>query len=156
MEFIRKNKAALAIVLIVLVLVLLRSTGVGHFKNNAKKWAEPSLSKSNTLSTEQAKSLHGAKLIVNIDKNELSESVINGEIRNIPADSVLIKQNIKFIIRHNGPVLLCSSDASLSARIWIILSQMGCKSIYILTPDSLNEAPKYEFTPDIMPAADLQ
>jgi hypothetical protein len=155
MEFIKKNKALFIIVIVVIVLVIIRSTGVNHFKNDAKKWAEPSLSKSNSLSPGQANSLINC-LLININNSKLPESGIKGEIKNISADSILMKANIRSILWHKGPVLVYSSDAALSARIWVILSQMGCRSIYILATDKMNEAPEYKFQPDSVPATDLQ
>ena len=78
----------------------------------------------------------------------IPEDKITGDLRNIPADSILSKKIIKSILKHNGPVLIYSSQSSLSARIWMVLSQIGCKEIYILTSGTENEIPGYKFQPD--------
>jgi hypothetical protein len=66
----------------------------------------------------------------------------------IPADSILSKKYSKQIRRNNGPVLLCSSELSVSARTWMILSQSGFKDVYIFSGDSDNEVLKEKFRPD--------
>jgi hypothetical protein len=60
----------------------------------------------------------------------------------------LNKNNFSLIGKHNGPVLLYSADPGLSARIWMLLSQMGRRNIYILTDSTDNEILKYKFRPD--------
>ena len=150
MEFIKKYKVVIAIVLIVLVLVVIRSMGANHFRNDAKKWAEPSGKQSNIISIEQAAKLSGRNLIINLDKDASPLMNITGELENIPADSILSKNHIKLIMKYEGLVLLFSSDPGLSARIWMILSQMGCKRLYILTRQTDNEFLKYKFRQDTL------
>jgi len=150
MELIRNNKAGIAIVLAILILVLIRSSGLNHFKNDAKKWAEPSVKQSNRITLEQAGSLKGKNLIINLDKGTRPVAELPGDVQNIPADSVLIRSHVSVILKHDGPVMLFSSDPGLSARIWMILSQMGCRNIYILTNSSDNEVFKYKFRPDTL------
>ncbi|MCK7537140.1 MAG: rhodanese-like domain-containing protein [Marinilabiliales bacterium] len=47
-------------------------------------------------------------------------------------ESILEKENLKLIRKNKGPVILCSDDSSVSARVWMVLSEMGIKNIYIL------------------------
>jgi hypothetical protein len=150
MELIKKIKGVIAIVLIILVLVLIRSSGIYHFKDDAKKWAEPSVKQSNKITLEQAGSLTGKSLIINLDKDVSMVRALTSDTQNIPADSVLCKNHIAMIMKHDGPVLLFSSDPGLSARIWMILSQLGFKNIYILTKNTDNEVFKYKFRPDTL------
>jgi hypothetical protein len=150
MEFIKKFKVVIAVVLIILVLVLIRSTGIYHFKNDAKKWAESSIKQSNSLTADEAAALPGSRLIINLDKGAISIPGLTGDVRNIPADSILDKNIISTILNHDSPVLLLSSEPGLSARIWMILSQMGCRNIYILTKSGDNEVLKYKFRPDTL------
>jgi hypothetical protein len=144
MELLKKYRLVIIVVLPILILVLIRSSGLNYFKNDAKKRAEPSLKQSNIMIIEQAGSLSGKNLIINLDK----EGKLTGDVQNIPADSVLTKNYVTMIMKHDGPVLLFSSDPGLSARIWMILSQLGCRNIYILTDKTDNEVFKYEFRPD--------
>jgi hypothetical protein len=150
MKFIKNNKVVIVIVVILLVLIFFRSTGLNHFKNDIKKWAEPSVSQSNTISPEQAASLTGNLLAINLDKNAGNIRGFTGSVQNISADSVLSKDHIKMLRKHEGPVLLYSSEPGLSARIWMILSQLGCRNIYILTENPGNEVLKYKFQPDTL------
>jgi hypothetical protein len=151
MELIKNHKIVIVSVLILLVLILFRSMSLSHFKSDAKKWAEPSLKKSNRLTITQAGSLAGKSLIINLDKNAGHLRELTGDIQNIPADSVLSKIHIAFILKHDGPVLLFSSEPGLSAKIWMIIRQMGCRNIFILTDSVDNEALKYKFYPDSIP-----
>jgi hypothetical protein len=150
MEFIKKYKLVIVVVLPILILVLIRSAGLNHFKNDAKKWAEPSIKQSNRITIEQAGSLKKKSLTINLDKDVVRIRELTGDVQNIPADSVLRKNHVSMILKHDGPVMLFSSDPGLSARIWMILSQMGCRNIYILTNSSDNEVFKYKFRPDTL------
>ena len=150
MELLKKFKVVIVVVLIVLILVVIRSTSVFHFRNDAKKWAETSFRQANTINPEQTKLLKDKTLVINLDKNEKIPLEIHGDLKNIPADSILIRKNIRTILNHDGQVLLYSSEKGLSARVWMILSQMGCKNLFILTSDTANEVFKYKFRPDSM------
>lgn len=118
MNLIKQFRVIIAIVLPVLILVLLRSFGGNQFKIDAKKWAEPSVLKTNIISPDQVAKLIGNKLFINLDQNP----DIPGSVR-----------------KHGGPVLLSSAEPAVSARIWMILSQMGYRNVYILTAAGDNE-----------------
>jgi hypothetical protein len=150
MELLKSYKVVITVVLIVVVLVLIRATGLNHFKNNARKWAEPSLTHSNIITPEQVASFKGNTLTINLDNKMIPGEKTTGDLRNIPAESILNKNIIKSILKHNGPVLIYSSQPGLSARIWMLLSQMGCREIYILTKEPGNELPLFKFQPDSM------
>ena len=148
MDLINKYKVIIAIVLPILILILFRTCSENNFKSDAKKWAEPSFSKSNIVSGEQIRTMSGEKLIVNLG-NEVSGIIGKAtEEVYISPDSVLSKKYLNKIKDHEGPVLLFSPDLALSARIWMIISQMGCKNIYILTYNTDNEVFKNEIRPD--------
>ena len=150
MNLIKKYGVIFAVVIPVLIMVVIRATGVNHFKSDARKWAEPSLTHSNTITPEQVRNLKGNNLTINLDNKMIPGEEITGDSRNIPADSILNKSIIKSILKHTGPVLIYSSQPALSARIWMVLSQMGCREIYILTRETGNEVPKFKFQPDSM------
>jgi hypothetical protein len=142
MEIIKKNLVALLIVLVLLVAVLIRSTGINHFKSDAKSHAEASMLQTNTISKEKLGSLEGDKLVVNLDGDHPKEMIT------IPADSILMKNHLNKILKHNGPVVIYSTEPAKSARIWMVLSQMGRKNFYILTDNPGNETLNYKFLPD--------
>jgi hypothetical protein len=148
MEIIKNNKVVIAIVVTILILVIIRSIGVNHFKNDAKMWADPSVRGANIINPEMSRSLTGEKLIINLDKDNTGISELTGDVQNIPADSVLSYKYFKIFGKHNGPVLLYSAEPEVSVRIWMMLSQMGCNNIYILTKNTDNEVLKYKFRPD--------
>jgi hypothetical protein len=155
MELLKNYKVVVSVVLIVLILVVIRSASVNHFKSDAKKWAEPSFRQSNAINPEQVKLLKGNNLVISLDKDPIVLSGITGDLQNITADSILSKKHLSTILNHNGPVLLFSSDPGLSARIWMVLSQMGRKNIYILTSTIDNEVLRYKFQPESMPDTNL-
>jgi hypothetical protein len=150
MELIKKYRLVIIVVLPIFILVLIRSSGLNHFKNDAKKWAEPSVKQSNIITIEQVVSPSGKNLIINIDKEVSQISKLTADVQNIQADSVLSKKHVSMIMSHDGPVLLFSSDPGLSAKIWMILSQLGCRNIYIFTNSADNEVLKYKFRPDTL------
>jgi len=117
MDLIKKYKVVITIVLIILILVCMRSLDVNHFKNDAKRWAEPSVTRSNTINIEKSGRLSGKKLFINLDKDDSGIREITNDAQNIPADSVLSKKYFKIIREHDGTVLLFSSETAVSARI---------------------------------------
>jgi hypothetical protein len=150
MEIMNRYKVIIAVVLPVLILVLIRSFGTGHFKNDFKKWAEPSMTRTNIITPEQASSLTGNKLLIYLDKKAIGSTGLAQESQNIPPDSILTKKYFNIIRKHSGPVLLYSTGNDVSGRIWMVLSQMGFKNIYILTNNTDNEVFKNKFRPDTL------
>jgi hypothetical protein len=150
MEPILKNKALIATVLIILILVIIRSAGSYHFKNDARKWAETSMNQSNTITEEKAGNLSGQKLIIFLVTDQGEISKVSSDTLYITADSVLSNKYLKTIIKHSGPVMITSAETAVSARIWMVLSQMGRRNLYILTNNTDNEILKYKFRPDTL------
>ncbi|MCX6327093.1 MAG: hypothetical protein NT144_10660 [Bacteroidia bacterium] len=150
MSLIKNYKVVIAVVLPILILVLFRSFGTNHFKSDAKKWAEPSAMRSNIITIEKTGTLSGEKLFLNLDDGGSGINGITRDELNIPSDSILCKKYLNIIRNHDGPVLLFSTETAVSARIWMILSQMGYKNIYILTNDADNEVFKSKFRPDTL------
>jgi hypothetical protein len=154
-NIIDKNKIVLAVVLPILVLVIIRSFSTNHFKTDANKCAEPAFLHSNIITAGQEGTLPGKKLTINLGKNINKTGFITRDVLNISADSILIKRNLKIIRDHNGPVLLFSPEPAVAARIWMVLSQLGYKDIYILALSSDNEVLKYKFQPDTLVRPEL-
>ena len=146
MEIIKKNLVVIVIVLILMVLILFRSTGLNHFKTDAKSHAEASILQTNILTQEKFKSLQGDKLLINLDINRNDE--LTTESIRVSPDSILLKSHINTIMKHIGPVVIWSSEPALSARVWMLLSQMGRKNLYILPETSDNEILQFKFQSD--------
>jgi hypothetical protein len=155
MKFIIRYKVIIAVVLPIVILVLIRSFWPNQFKVDAIRWAEPSFASLNTIPVNQMGTITGDRLIINLDEENFSISEQGNNILNIAADSVLIRNNLKVIRKHDGPVMLFSSEVDLSARIWMVLSQMGFDNLYILTDDTVNEVLKYKFRPDTLVRPEL-
>lgn len=147
MNFLNKNKTVIAITATILLLVMVRSLS-SHFKNDAKKLAQPSLSHLEIVTEEQISTLAGNIMFINLDKGEKLIKKVPLEAVNIPADSVLNQKYRKEIFKHSGPVLLLASDPAISARVWMVLSQMGRHDIFILAGKSNDEIFRYKFQPD--------
>jgi hypothetical protein len=147
-DLVRKYKVIIAIVFPILILVLIRSFGTDHFKNDAKKWAEPSVLRTNIINGKQIESLMGEKLIINLDKGKSGITGVKIIELQIPSDSIIFQNNISTIKKHKGPVLLYSKDNSVSVKVWMVLVQLGYKNIFILTNETDNEVLKYKFHPE--------
>jgi hypothetical protein len=155
MGIIHKYKVVIAVVLPILILVLIRQFGGNHFQTDAKRWSEPSIMRSNIITEEKIGTLSGEKLIINLGEGNREIKDMGMELLNIPADSVLSKNILHTIGKHDGPLLLYSSETAVSARIWMVLSQMGYKNIFILTNEADNEISKNKFRPDTIVRPEL-
>lgn len=145
------------IVCLVLVLVVIRSAGINHFKIDAKLLAAPSLTRSNLISNSDLASMSGEILLVSLGEDNAftTDNISVTETIKLAADEILEKSNFKKMNGHSGPIVIFSSDASVSARMWMFLSQMGIKNLYILTNDKDNESFKNKFRPDTLTRPEL-
>jgi hypothetical protein len=148
MNFIRTNKILVIIITAVIVLIIIRLVSPGNFKPDAKKWAEPSINRTNIVSIPEAGSLEGEKLIVTFGQSSDEIKSMSGSFLASSPDSVLSKVNLKKIKSHDGPVLLYSQDISVSARVWMVFGQLGYRNVFIVTENPENEVLKYKFRPD--------
>lgn len=148
MNRIRQFSIIILVVIPVAILVMIRMFSTDHFRPNALKLTEPSFSHANLMTWEQGASLTSEKLIVDLSDNDGLRSNQQKGLVHIPVRSLLVKANLKIIRMHKGPVLLYSVEPGISARAWMILSQMGYRQVYILTGDTDNEVMKYQFKPE--------
>jgi hypothetical protein len=143
----KKFTLVLAIILPLLVIVVIKTLNTDRFRKDASKWAAPSMSESVVLTGEQLQTLSGRTMVVNLNDVEISVPGA-AETLDIPAKSLLNKEVLKKLRAHKGNILLASDDPALSARMWMLLSQMGYKHLYILADGADNEVLKYTFRPD--------
>jgi len=155
MGLLKKYKVIIVVVLPVLILVIIRSFGTDHFKDDAKKWAEPSVLKTNIISEKQIETLSGEKLIINLDNDRSGITGVKITELQIPPDSIIFKNYISTIKKHNGSVLLYSKENSVSVKVWMVLSQLGYKNILILIREPDNEVLKYKFRADSIISPEL-
>jgi hypothetical protein len=144
-EVIKQYRFAILLVSGMLLLVLLRDVGPDRFRPDAAKCAEPSVLRSNILTTVQLESLQGTKLLINLGNT--SVEAFNIPSVNIAPGLILDRKNLNLIRNNKGPVLLFSKDNAVSAEIWMLLSQIGIKNLFILSPGN-DEIFKYKFRPD--------
>ena len=155
MELINRYRVVIAVVLPILILVLIRSFATYHFKSDAVKWAEPSVLRYNIISFDKALSLPGNKLFVNLVGENGVINTPGMKSINIPADSIMNKKVLHLMNNNDGPVLIYSSEEAVSARVWMILSQLGHGNIYIVSDDPENEVMKNKFRPDTLVRPEL-
>jgi len=132
MKYLKQNWLILTILALVIALVLIRSFRRDSFRYDAVRWAASSVDGSNLLSADQMAEADEQLLLISLGST--AEVPIQFKERSVmvPPGSILEQENIKMIRRNKGPVILSSIDASVSARVWMVLSEMGMKNIYIL------------------------
>jgi hypothetical protein len=135
-------------VLPVIILVLIRAFAPGNFKPDAQKLAEASFTGSNLLNREQVAALHGKPLIIKLVNADAGQTKPSSDTLVIVAGQLLKKENIKVIRYHHGPVLMVSDNPAISAKAWMILSEMGYRDLFILSEKDSSEVLKYKFRPD--------
>ncbi len=148
MELIRKYGYIIFIIVAITLLVILRSSGTGHFRYDAKKWAEPSFSGSNIITKPNILKLKGDKLIIVLGDGQQAPVNIGFRTIIVSPDSILSKKYVSIMRGSRASVILFSNDYSLSSKVWMILSQAGFRNIYIYTADTDNEVLKKEFRSD--------
>ena len=134
--------------------VLVRTFGHGNFKYDAAKLAQPSVLRTNILTRDQLPGLRGKVMIIDLQPAGIPYGILPASLK-ISPDSILSKKYLDMIRKQKGPVVLSGSDYSVSARIWMVLRQMGIKEIFILAEDSNPEILKKEFRPDSISAPEL-
>jgi hypothetical protein len=155
MELIKKYRFIIAGILVLVALIILRNSGTGHFRYDARKWAEPSFSGANIIDRHDINFLPGEELLVFLTPDLGSTLIFEGPALSIPFDSILTKRYRHVIGRHSGSVVLYSSDISVSARTWMALSQSGFKDIFVLDPDGNEELANKKFRTDTLASPEL-
>ncbi len=147
MKRFRPYRLVILIVLPVILLVLIRALAPGRFKPDAGKLAEASFTNANIIEHRQVATLSGKPLIVKLVSGEIPTTP-PGDTLVVPAGRLLEKDILKTIHAFEGPVLIYAADPAISAKAWMILTQMGYRDLYVLTNTEGNEVLKYKFRPD--------
>ncbi|TFH49856.1 MAG: rhodanese-like domain-containing protein [Bacteroidia bacterium] len=138
MNFLKQYWLILAVFILLTLLVLIRTFSQSNFRYDAVKWAEPSAMGTNIVTEDQISSHGDEILLINLGHDTADNIRVQDKTMKMNPESILEKSNLTLIRKNKGPVVLYSSDNSVSARIWMILSEMGIKNIYILQDDHLN------------------
>ncbi len=131
MKFLQQNWLILTIVALVVALVLLRSFSGNRFRYDAARWAAASADGSNLIDVNQLAGMTGQLLLINLGGTAEVPGQYKDRTLMIQPESVTEKGNLKLIRKNKGPVILCAGDASVAARVWMVLSEMGIKNLYI-------------------------
>ncbi len=150
MELIKRYRFIIAGILALIALIILRNSGTGHFRYDARKWADPSFSGANIIDRYAINSLPGEELLVFLTPDLGSTLTFEGPALSIPYDSILSKKYRHLLGTHSGSVILYSSDISVSARAWMALSQSGFRDIFVLDPDGNEELANKKFRTDTL------
>ncbi|MCA1740930.1 MAG: hypothetical protein LC630_00345 [Bacteroidales bacterium] len=133
MKFLKQNWLIITILALVIALVLIRSFSRDSFRYDAVRWAASSADGSNLISTDQMVQAGEQVLLISLGTTAEVPAQVEERSVMIPPGLILEKENMRMIRRNKGPVILWSDDASVSARVWMVLSEMGIKDLYILS-----------------------
>ena len=133
MKFLQQNWLILTIVALVVAMVLIRSFSGNRFRYDAVRWAASSADGSNLTDWNQLAGMTGQVLLINLGGTAEVPGQYKDRTVMIQPESVTEKGNLKVIRKNKGPVILWSGDASVAARVWMVLSEMGIKNLYILS-----------------------
>lgn len=135
MKTVKKYKYILAAVAMLAALVLIRAFNPGTFRYDAVKWAEPSVTGENIVTPDNLPALGDDILFVILDADSQAPEM-PGAVR-LTADpgELLSRDYIRKVRQNKGPVVLCAGDLSVSARVWMVLSETGIRKLYILRKD---------------------
>lgn len=130
MNYIKNYGFAAAASAIILLLVIMRLTG-NNFRPDALKRAVPSFDVSNII--HSSNEMPDGEILLIILGEGGSGDIDASEKITLEPNRIMDRENIRKIRRHDGPVVLYSSDQSISAKVWMVLAQTGIKDIYILS-----------------------
>jgi len=133
MKFLQQNWLILIIVALVVAMVLIRSFSGNRFRYDAARWAAPSADGSNLIDVNQLAGTTGKVLMINLGGTAEVPGQYKDRTVMIQPESIPDRGNMKLIRKNKGPVILFSGDASVSARVWMVLREMGIKNLNILS-----------------------
>jgi len=135
MKTLKQYRYVLSAILALTALVLIRAHHPGIFRYNAVKWAEPSVTGENIITTGEILSADEKILIVKLDASCQAPDVSGASVVSADPHAILEGDYFRKVRKNRGPVVLCSDDVSVSARVWKVLSEMGIRKLYILKKD---------------------
>jgi hypothetical protein len=140
MKFIKRYWLVLSITLLAVILVMIR-TYSHNFRYDAVRWAEPSALRSNIITEDQIPGMSSHLLLITLGSEAPEIEQLQDKTVRLDTESVLEKNNLSLIRKNKGPVILYSDDNSVSARVWMVLSEMGIKNLFILQNEKKTDLP---------------
>jgi hypothetical protein len=154
MNALKKYRFVSGVFLILLTAVLYRSFSHSGFRYDAPRLAGQSFQGINIISEQQIPGFQDA-LIIDMSNSEVLKDRYSEITLKVRPDSILDKKNIRRMLKNKGPVILVSSESTISARIWMLLSQKGLKNIFILSEEKDFEVLKNKFRTDTLSIPEL-
>jgi hypothetical protein len=140
MKLLKRNWLILAILFLVAAMVLIRSFRQSSFRYDAVRWAAMSADGSNIISPDQIAPAGERVLLISLGNMSEVPAQFKEQTVMISPGEILAKENLKLIRKNRGPVIISSDDPSVSARVWMVLSEMGIKNLFVLS-DQGSETP---------------
>jgi hypothetical protein len=135
MKRLNQFKYVLVIAGALAILTVIRAINPAIFRYDAVRWAEPSVEGRNEIAGDRLASMGKEMLIVMLDSTGQVPEAPGCEIMTADPHDMTLPGNIRRMRRNRGPVVLYSGDPSVSARVWMVLSEMGIKELFILKKD---------------------
>jgi len=135
MNTVKRYKYILAAVGVLAVLAAVRAFNPAMFRYDAVKWAKKSVDGENIVTPGRVSSLGDNILFVMLDANCKAPDITGDTLLTADPEDLMQADNIRIIRRNKGPVVLCSGDISVAARVWMVLSETGIRNLYILKKD---------------------
>ncbi|MCU0367079.1 MAG: hypothetical protein MUC30_07680 [Bacteroidales bacterium] len=132
MKYLKHYWLVVTIFLIVVLFVLFRSFSRHDFRYDAARWAGPSVTGTNIITEEQISALRGEILLISLGNQAAAIDQLHDKTMKVNPESILEKGTLSVIRKNKGPVILFSDDSSVTARVWMVLSEMGMQNLYIL------------------------
>lgn len=128
----------LVVTFFALLILVTSFTEKNHIVNKGEAMQQIVL---NTDYTVDSAGLEKLPQYVVIDLREPEQTIVNpvaGAI-NIPVSEVLTKEN-KAIFERESPKVLISDDPMVSHEVWMLMSQMDYKNLYVMEVKRLEES----------------
>lgn len=135
MNTVKRYKYILAAVVVLAALAAVRAFNPAMFRYDAVEWAKKSVDGENIVTPGRVSSVGGNILFVMLDVNCKAPDITGATLLTADPGALLSGDSIRKIRRNKGPVVLCSGDISVSARVWMVLSETGIRDLYILKKD---------------------
>lgn len=135
MKTLIRYKYILAAFVVLAVLAVIRTYNPDIFRYDAVKWADPSATGENIVTPEKLPEIGGKVLFVMLDEDCQVPEIPGAEVLATDPEDLLSGEVMRKIRRNEGPVVLCAGDSSVSARVWMVLSETGIRKLYILKKD---------------------
>ncbi len=133
MKLLKRNWLILTIMVLVAAMVLVRSVRQNSFRYDAVRWAAASADGSNLISPDQIALAGEQVLLISLGNMTEVPAQFKEQTVMISPGEILGKEKLKLIRKNRGPVILSSDDPSVSARVWMVLSEMGIKNLFVLS-----------------------